>query len=291
MNELPETWRQILRAVIAAPLAWQSPEAIAAALGWEVDATTDILADLDAAGWLSIWERDDGLTVTLSTLSAERLRVRLVEVGAALTPRWWSIGDPEPTAPKARHVCADDRAATLEFAVDPAPTPEEALAAAEVAAHGRGAKLPPRPTLLIGQGLTPWPGPAADNPAPCPACRDEPLDATAYCLRCDRWGLDDRERPERTARPTSLAALAAGVNATERRAAARLKSALDRRKQRRRHRLGTQGMAAKLNPDAAPASPRAKSSPEAWPAGSPVRASARPSPGSARCNTRSSPRS
>ena len=44
----------------------------------------------------------------------------------------------------------------------------------------------PLPVVLIGEGQA-W-----DNGVHevCPACKGNPLPPSAYCLRCDSWGLD-----------------------------------------------------------------------------------------------------
>ncbi|HWE38567.1 MAG TPA: hypothetical protein VG406_18495, partial [Isosphaeraceae bacterium] len=112
-RDLPEAWRQVLGAVLGGAVAWQAPEEVAEALNWGVEATTDHLAALDAAGWLEVWERPAGPAVTLSALGAARLGVHLVEVGPDQRPCWSPIGEPEPPAPRARGVCRDARAALL----------------------------------------------------------------------------------------------------------------------------------------------------------------------------------
>src|SRR4051794_39418630 len=104
MVEMPDEWRPVLNALLAAPIAWQSPEEIAVALGADVEATADLLSLMDVAGWLSVWDGDAGPVVTLTALAAERLRVVLVEVGPDETPRWASAGDPPPPRPRAKHV-------------------------------------------------------------------------------------------------------------------------------------------------------------------------------------------
>ncbi len=197
MAELSEDQTRVLGALVAGPDAWSTPASLAQALGREESATTDLLADLDDGGWLAVWERDDSPTplVTLSPLGADRLGVRLVESGPEELARWSSAGDPEPPTPRARHVCARGRGADLAFVPDPHPSPDQAAALADTPARpaGHNGRSWPYPTMLIGQGLTPWPGPSpGPTPAaPCPACRDRRLVPHAYCLRCDRWGRDD----------------------------------------------------------------------------------------------------
>lgn len=192
---MPELWARILDALVGGPAAWQSPAELAAALGEDESRTTDLLAELDVAGWLAVWEFDDSLVVTLSALGAGRLGVRLIETAEDRAPRWARADEPEPGRPRARHVCTHQRAADLAFVVDPRPTPDQSAERAEVAA--RIAADPeddrlPRPTLLLGQGLSPWPGPGRDHSAPCPVCRSNPLRPHEYCLCCDGWGLDGK---------------------------------------------------------------------------------------------------
>jgi len=212
MVELSEAWRDVVNAVIAAPVAWLSPAELADALGRGVQETTDLLCDLDLAGWLEVWDGESGPVVTLSPLGAERMGVRLVEEGFEATARWAHAGDPEPRAPRSTNLCASARAANLDFVPDPAPEPDEAAArgerAADVAARAvpkligrepdpagahplRTDDLPP-PSVLLGVGLTPWPGPGQeiDHDATCPACGSRHLGPQMYCLYCDRWGLD-----------------------------------------------------------------------------------------------------
>ncbi len=185
--------REVLDAVRGGPLAWRSPAEIAVALGWDLERTCDELAELHVAGWIEVWERDDGLVVTLSALAAERLGARLVENGRDDDPCWMAIGDPEPRPPRGRNVCRNEKCADFEFLMDPHPPPDLAaeLSELEVASEREtaGPRLPV-PTLLVGIGLTPWPGPEQGRSSPCPACGSAPLTPDAYCLRCDRWGRD-----------------------------------------------------------------------------------------------------
>ena len=212
MVELSEACQGVVNALIAAPVAWLSPAELADALGRGVQETTDLLCDLDLAGWLAVWDGESGPVVTLSPLGAERMGVRLVEEGFDVTPRWAQVGDPEPHAPRSTNLCASARSATLAFVPDPAPEPGEAAARGERAAvvaarvvlkttggepEARAAKLPraddlPHPSVLLGVGLTPWPGPGQeiDQDATCPACGSRRLRSHMYCLYCDRWGLD-----------------------------------------------------------------------------------------------------
>ena len=211
MLELSEDGLRVVEALVSGSIAWQSPDELASVMEWGVEATTDLLASLDAGGWLSAWERESDVVVTLSVAAASRLGVRLVEVGQDEVPRWARRGDPEPARPKAAGVFRGDRAAGLELVVDPSQTPEEAAVLAEEA-QARAA-IPsdprepvaveglPRPTVLIGTGLSPWPGPGDGRKASCPSCGSKRLKPSMYCILCDRWGLDHLLRDEPAPRP------------------------------------------------------------------------------------------
>jgi hypothetical protein len=211
MVELSDAWRVVLNALVEAAVAWQSPEEIAGTIECGIEETTDLLCDLDLAGWIEVWDGASGPLVTLSPLGAERMGVRLVEIGPDATPRWAPVSDPEPPAPPSTHVCASGRAASLDFVADSAPEPVEMAARSERAAavfravaELRVHVLPrspnvaghpddwPLPSLLLGVGLTPWPGPGQepDREATCPVCGSRRLGPHMYCLYCDRWGLD-----------------------------------------------------------------------------------------------------
>jgi hypothetical protein len=200
MFELNDLCHRLLQAIVSAPLAWQSPPQLATRLGLDLDATTDALADLDLAGWIDPWEMGEITYVTLSPAGAERLRVRLVLIGRSDAMRWSSLDDPEPEPPRAsgRH----EGMSALDFVSDPAPGPDLALEIAEIAHQVSNDKFAannptwidslPRPLLLLGSGLSPWPGPGRDPMRPCPGCGSRPISELAYCLVCDRWGLDYR---------------------------------------------------------------------------------------------------
>lgn len=203
MVEMPDAWLPVMNALLDAPVAWRTPAQLAAAIGRGVDETNDLLCDLELAGWLVVWDAEPGPLVTLSPLAAARWGVRLVETGPGETPRWARAFDPDPPLPRAKHVCAHERAASLAFVVDPAPAPDlaaerseraEALArspdAADAAARSARPEFLPRPSILIGLGLSPWPGPFAAPFALCPVCGGRTLPPQMYCLYCDRWGLD-----------------------------------------------------------------------------------------------------
>jgi hypothetical protein len=213
MLELSEEGKRVIEALIGAPLAWQSPAELASATGLDIETTTDLLASLDADGWLSPWELESDVVVTLSVGAAARLGVRLVESGRDEASRWARAGDPEPPIPRASGVFRDERAASLERVVDPLGSPEEALERAEEAGERSGAPQGPRgrafieglpaPTLLVGIGLTPWPGPGDGRKASCRSCGSRRLKPSMYCLYCDRWGLDHLLLDAPASRPRS----------------------------------------------------------------------------------------
>jgi hypothetical protein len=215
MSDIPQSWKDVLLAMILGSVAWQTPADLADAIGNDPDATTDLLAELETSGWVEVWEQGEGVFVTFSPLGAERLGVRLVEVGPEELPRWGFVGDPEPPPPRAKGVAREARSAELLSVVDSSPDPVLAAEIAEQAANADqcppGTVPFPRPTLLIGQGLTPWPGPVDGDgaPSPCPACKGETLQPHMYCLYCDRWGLDHHltqpvnRRPSQRKSPTS----------------------------------------------------------------------------------------
>jgi hypothetical protein len=205
MAEFDDEWKGILNVLITAPIAWQTAEEIAAAVGRDVEDTTDVLSVMDEAGWIAVWDGQAVPLITLSPLAAERLHVVLIEVGPDQTPRWALAGESQPPAPRARNVCRAERNARLDDILDPAAFPEYAGERAEQlaaqAASGRGRRglpaarhvedLPP-PSQFLGMGLTPWPGPMLlESESPCPVCGNRPLSPQVYCLYCDRWGLDD----------------------------------------------------------------------------------------------------
>jgi hypothetical protein len=202
MLDIGEEWKCILKALVAAPVAWQSPVELAATLGRGVEETTDVLSLMDAANWLSVWDVEPGPVVTLSALAAHRLKVVLVEVGPGETPRWAPANEPIPSVPKASNVSASEYFACQDKLLDSQPSPEQATEDFEsrsVRANylrtrpSRPFRVEdlPLPTLLLGDSLTPWPGPKEfKQAAECPACGGGPLSPHAYCLGCDRWGLD-----------------------------------------------------------------------------------------------------
>ena len=209
MTILDDLSSRLLRAVVSAPIAWQTPAELAERLGQAIDPTSDALADLDIDGWLDPWEVDDTVYVTLSPRAAEQLRVRLTQVGRSDNFRWTSLLEPEPMPPLARGR-GQGNGAMLDIVADPTPGPEAIAEASERAQELAEAKAAagdaswldwlPRPKILLGLGLSPWPGPVRDPSLACPACGSEPIDATAYCLVCDRWGLDHLLKTRKTLR-------------------------------------------------------------------------------------------
>jgi hypothetical protein len=203
MFEILDDWKLILDILIAAPVAWQSPADIAAALGRGVDETTDVLSVMDEADWLTVWEVEPGPLITLSALAAHRLKVVLVEEGPEETPRWARANQPIAEPARASNAAVLDERAGLDRLPDSEPSAEHAAEyferrSARFVARRLSPSVPfevddlPLPILLLGQNLTPWPGPQVLTRADvCPACAGAPLGPYAYCLGCDRWGLDE----------------------------------------------------------------------------------------------------
>ncbi len=59
MADLSDRMRALLKAIRANAKAWQSPLEVAERLGWSVEETTDLLADLDLAGLIVVRESDE----------------------------------------------------------------------------------------------------------------------------------------------------------------------------------------------------------------------------------------
>ena len=198
----------VLSALIGAPVGWRTPEELASDSGLDLSTISEALVDLDIAGWIHPWELAGKTLATLSPAGAERLRVRLIQVGRSDSMRWASIDDPEPPPPRPSGRCSFIHPEALARLLDPTPGAEavaiiaESLAklarrkpaevdpAAAAAAREQRLAMVPRPTRLLGQGLTPWPGPAIAASGLCPGCSAHSLAANEYCLVCDRWGLD-----------------------------------------------------------------------------------------------------
>lgn len=236
--DLPATWLQILKSLTAGPLAWRTPTELAGALGRDRDELTDELATMDVAGWLDVWERPapSEIVVTLSAWGAGRLGVRLAENGGGLSYRWIEADQPEPGHFRARGVAASAPLEELDLVLDTRPAPGASIDDLDEAeALDDDAPGAPRdwpcPTHLVGEGLTPWPGPAATVPV-CPACRGRRLGTREYCLRCDRWGLDHRLRQAADRERARTAPRSPGRDEP-----AQTRRLRDRRKARRRSRL------------------------------------------------------
>lgn len=197
---------RILAAIVAGRLAWSTPEELAYATGEPPEAIADVLADLDAAGWVSLWEDAPlGLAATLSPLAAERLRVRLANPSYGGHPRWIGPDETEPD-PRERTVTIE-RPNQIPAVIDPGP----------------------KPTVLIGESLCPFPGPSMCG-SPCKACGDAPR-GSHYCIVCDRSGHD---APPRRTRAEKLARRREGTDG--RKSARRLQARKERLRERLRDR-------------------------------------------------------
>ncbi len=213
-DTLSPTSIAVLHALRRGLSAWVTPADLALQVGQDESTLTDLLADLDVAGWICVWEREDGLAVMLTNWAARQLGVRLEEVGGGLQYRWVDAGNPEPSVFRARNVTRADALENLDLVFDPHPTPDEALEALDFALwnlqnpasrRDLDAGRVPAPTHLLGESTIPWPGPSP-VPVQCPICQERSLEPQEYCLHCDRWGLDHlfglnpSSRPRRAAR-------------------------------------------------------------------------------------------
>ncbi len=192
-----------IQAVVRGREPWRSPADVAEDLGRSEAEATDILAELDAAGWIQVWERAEGPAVTLTPWAAEWLGLHLVELVEG-RPRWAPIADQSPPIRTGRF------AVRMQFAQpedlgqveDLAPGPELAAERAE----GGGS-----PAILLGTAAA-WHRPAG---GPCPVCggggfancetggqdfAKREMAQNEYCLYCDRWGKDAPARPKRPRR-------------------------------------------------------------------------------------------
>jgi hypothetical protein len=219
-DDLPDAWRDVLAAIVSAPVAWSSPAAIAERARLDVDDVTDRLAELDEAGYVAVWDRDDGPVLTLSALGAERIGVRLGRVKGRKNPAWLETGEPEAAEPPAMNVVEDLADAGMEWVADSGPPAEllvEAAEEIELAAKKKKKKKPPRmpkllhpkfrrdplPRFIITGGL-PWPLiilglrsaavwrelPLGSDERWCRTCGGRKLRSWEYCPECDRWGFN-----------------------------------------------------------------------------------------------------
>ena len=204
-RDLSNAERAALRAIVDAPVAWLSPEELAKRMELSLDEISDLLAELDGEGWITPWEPEGRLVVTLTVEAADRLQVQLVEFGDAGILRWAGLGDPVPPPPRSRSARGGDADLQIfERIPDRYPSPDVAAELAESLLERvkrseeddqEKARLDyadfPRPTILLGLGMTPWPGPnAGETRGACPVCESRVEHRKAYCLYCDRWGLD-----------------------------------------------------------------------------------------------------
>jgi hypothetical protein len=195
---------RMLQTLIGAPKACLTPQELADRSQLEIDVVNDTLVDLDVEGWISPWELDGQLTVTLSAWGAEQLKVQLVESSASGTLRWANLGEPLPPPPRSRMARGGDAdILLLDTIADKAPPPdillelnEESTENIDAITDGPRVRIDPsqlpRPLFFLGLGVTSWiklsPEEARSS---CPVCRSRQLGRREYCLHCDRWGLDE----------------------------------------------------------------------------------------------------
>lgn len=76
MNFTSDKWPILLDALQQGAGTWRTPSEVAADLGWDPESTTDLLADLDVAGLVEVWERRNDVVVALSDHGRRALAAR-----------------------------------------------------------------------------------------------------------------------------------------------------------------------------------------------------------------------
>jgi hypothetical protein len=163
---------EILNAIVNADAAWVSPSRICVSVQCPPDLVQGCIDDLERQGMVARWDAEDGPSVTLTPLSAEKLGVHIDDDG-----RWVSNHLRERAA-RCR------RMPDIDFEEPDADTGAFSAMAAERIAPIDENSLP-FPTVLIGSSTTVW-----DNVrhAKCPACGGRDLKPHEYCIFCDAWG-------------------------------------------------------------------------------------------------------
>lgn len=175
----------VLQFIYDGERAWRTPDEIVEGSGGSREETLDLLAEMHVEGWLEVWERSSGPLVTLSSRAARALGAHLISPERGTEWRWGAGTGSGPGRSGGKPRAGGSRGLTAMVA-DPI---DGERTEAGVNSPGRVA-----PTLLVGAGLCPWPGPAeVEDGRPCPACGGTALGPNSYCLRCDRWGGEGRE--------------------------------------------------------------------------------------------------
>jgi hypothetical protein len=179
---------------------------VAEALGCTAAEATAFVDALVTGGWLERWSKPGpgrGPAVTLTPWSAERLGVRLNDHSSRWVPRSSRL---RPTRARLkRHTVPQfaydglGRGSVLHRQRDHRQhEPWVEVAAAELVelalrrgdySGDYGREGLPVPTFLLGLAL-PWDRPEiTTRRRRCRTCGGRRLRPTAYCLRCDNWGL------------------------------------------------------------------------------------------------------
>lgn len=166
--EIDSRYWPTLNAIVAYKFSWSRPEDLADQLGCSEETQLDLLGEMDADGLIVVWpDAPFGPAVTLSSLAAEILQVVTSEEGEY--PHFVPIGKQGPIRDYS------------EF--DSIPEPDR-LVDPRTEVSGWLADEPWWPTLLLGSTIF------GRYVAGCPGCGNHHLGPRAYCLKCDRWGLD-----------------------------------------------------------------------------------------------------
>ncbi len=94
MNALTEQSRRLLEMLQDGTLSSNTPAEVARKLGWDVEQTTDLLADLHVAGWIVVHEFADRITVSLSSHAVERFEATVpTSLARPVFSRWqgWTV--------------------------------------------------------------------------------------------------------------------------------------------------------------------------------------------------------
>jgi hypothetical protein len=220
-------WIELLRGLATGRADWRGPEAVARSAGIEAEKTADMLASLDSAGWIDCdADHPAGLAVCLSTLGADRLGVKITEVGPGEVPVWSRANFAERT--KVRKQPGQVYLSELPGA-DPYPDPsdddtedpswydlpDKGPGPAELAGQAEDAERawaefqsdpyprlrPPmelKPSIILGTNAQ-WHGPRSTPPKVCPGCRNKPIASNVACVyeSCDRWGGAEKPAPRK----------------------------------------------------------------------------------------------
>lgn len=181
------------------------------------DEAEDVLAELEAEGWLESWDRPDGLSLVFTPMAAERLDIELATDGTEGSVFWTIRGKGSDGGPKhkPREVSEsvligcklsgdfDRPARGLDGFADPnADEPLDVMVREEHAQRTydryQATKYktssfqinPPLPRIIL-TGARPWPPlPDPEHPDVCPICKGNRIPMMTACGWCLRSSID-----------------------------------------------------------------------------------------------------